>query len=117
MEQAHRTGELYWRGGDACAQLSDPEDRLTRLQEHRVELRDAFDPLMRCVRVIVLEGPAPVAEAAEAVQSAALEANRALWRVTTGVAEAHQNFTDAHGVFRRRLKRFTVAARDAMTAS
>ncbi|WP_405908650.1 hypothetical protein OG742_29965 [Streptomyces sp. NBC_00828] len=71
MEQAHITGQLYWRVGDAFVQLVDPAERLTRIQELRTELRGAFDPLMRCVRVIVLEGPAPAAEAAEALMAAA----------------------------------------------
>ncbi|MFF1679662.1 hypothetical protein ACFVYG_26975 [Streptomyces sp. NPDC058256] len=73
-------GSAVW----AYAQLDDPGDRLTRVQGFRVELRDAFDPLMCCVRVIVLEGPAPAAEAAKGVQRTAAEACRALWRVTEG---------------------------------
>ncbi|AVH58859.1 MULTISPECIES: hypothetical protein [Streptomyces] len=117
MEQAHITGELYWRVGDAYAQLSAPDGRLARIQELRVELRTAFDPLMRCVRVVLLEGPAPAAEAAVAVQGAALEANRALWRITEGDSGARERFDEAHGVFRRRLERFVEAARNAMTAS
>lgn len=96
MEQAHITGELFWRVGDAYAQLDDPDDRLTRIQGLRVELRDAFDPLMRCVRVIVLEGPAPAAEAAKGVQRNAAEACRALWRVTEGDPGARERFDEDH---------------------
>ncbi|MEU1530171.1 hypothetical protein [Streptomyces fagopyri] len=114
MEQAHLTGQLYWRVGDAYAQLDDPEDRLTRVQELRDELRGAFDPLMRAVRVVVLEGPVPAAEAATAVQQAAAQANRALWHVTRGDPGAHERFDGAHEVFRHTLERFTGTARDAM---
>ncbi|MCX5557548.1 hypothetical protein [Streptomyces sp. NBC_00038] len=117
MEQAHITGELFWRVGDAYAQLDDPDDRLTRIQGLRVELRDAFDPLMRCVRVIVLEGPAPAAEEAKGVQQTAAEACRALWRVTEGDPGAHGRFDENHRAFRHRLEEFIEAARTAMIAS
>ncbi|MFF2381765.1 hypothetical protein [Streptomyces sp. NPDC058108] len=117
MEQAHLTGELYWRVGDAYVQLDDPEARLARVQELRGELRSAFDPLLRGVRVVLLEGPAPAAEAAGDVQRAAAEANRALWRVTCGDPGAHERFDAAHEAFRRRLERFVVVARDAMGAT
>lgn len=117
MEQAHITGELYWRVGDAYVQLAAPDARLARIQELRIELRSAFDPLMRCVRVVLLEGPAPAAAAAEAVQRAASEANRALWRVTEGDPGARERFDEAHGVFRLGLERFVEVARTAMTAS
>ncbi|MHA5049345.1 hypothetical protein [Streptomyces sp. SD15] len=62
-------------------------------------------------------GPAPAAEAAEAVQRAAADANSALWRVTEGDPGARERFDEAHGVFRHRLAEFNEAARDAMTAS
>ena len=117
MEQAHVTGGLYARVGDAYAQLDDPDARLTCLRELRVELRDAFDPLMRRVRIVFLEGPAPAADAAEAVQWAAAQANRALWRITEGDLGARERFDEAHGVFRDLLERFIEAARAAMTAS
>ncbi|MCX4574836.1 hypothetical protein [Streptomyces sp. NBC_01571] len=115
MEQAHLTGQLYWRVGDAYAQLDDPDDRLTRVQELRDELRAAFDPLMRGVRVVVLEGPVRAAEAANALQQAAAQANRALWRVTCGDPGARERFDEAHAAFRHTLERFTGTARDAMS--
>ncbi|MFF1702665.1 hypothetical protein [Streptomyces sp. NPDC058252] len=127
MEQAHTVGQVYWRVGDAYVQLPDQDARLARIEELRGELRAAFDPLMRSVRVIVLEGPAPAAEAAEAVQRAAAMANRALWRVTEsapdagersdGAPGARERFDEARDVFRHSLERFTTVARDAMTAS
>ncbi|MEV6528033.1 MULTISPECIES: hypothetical protein [Streptomyces] len=116
MEQAHLTGQLYWRVGDAYTQLDDPDDRLTRVQELRDELRGAFDPLMRGVRVVVLEGPVRAAEAATALQQAAAQANRALWRVTCGDPGARERFEEAHAAFRHTLERFIGTARDAMSA-
>ena len=50
IEQAHITGELYWRLGDVYAQLTDPDEQLVRIQQLRADLRDAFDPLSRCAR-------------------------------------------------------------------
>ncbi|WP_326757492.1 hypothetical protein OHB35_01240 [Streptomyces phaeochromogenes] len=43
MEQAHVIGELYWRVGDACAQLTNQDDRLARIEETRIQLRNGFD--------------------------------------------------------------------------
>jgi hypothetical protein len=82
IEQAHITGELYWRLGDVYAQLTDPGEQLDRIQRLRADLRGAFDPLSRCARVIILEGPAPVVEAAEAVRQAAADANHFLWEIS-----------------------------------
>jgi hypothetical protein len=115
MEQAHITGELYWRVGDVYAQLTDPQAQLARIQELRTELRSAFDPLMRCVRVIVLEGPASVAEAAEGVQKAAADSNRALWIVSRSEPGAREHFDEGHQLYHRQLDRFIEAARTAMS--
>ncbi|MFC9846519.1 hypothetical protein ACFWFF_18930 [Streptomyces sp. NPDC060223] len=118
MEQAHITGQLYWRVGDAFYQLPDPADQLTRIQELRTELRSAFDPLMRCVRVIVLEGPAPAAEAAEVLLAAAAEANGALAGVSDDDnPQSRARFEETHGVFRDRLEQFIGEARTAMVAA
>jgi len=114
IEQAHITGELHWRLGDIYAQLADPHERLRRLNQLRDKLRDAFDPLTRCARTISLEGPAPVAEAAEAVRRAASDANGALWALSQGEDGATERFDEAHGTFRRELERFIEAARTAV---
>jgi hypothetical protein len=117
IEQAHVTGELYWRVGDVYAQLADTQEELAGIQELRTALRDAFDPLMRCVRVVVLEGPTPIVEAAEAVQTAAADSNRALWDISRGEPAAREHFDEAHQLFRLRLDRVIEAARAAMSAS
>ncbi|MFI6334398.1 hypothetical protein [Streptomyces sp. NPDC050535] len=117
MEHAHVIGQLYWQVGDAFYQLTDPPERLTRVQELRVELRGAYDPLMRCVRVLVLEGPAPAAEAAEAVMAAAAQSNSALARISEGEPGARELFEETHAVFRHKLERFIDEARTAMADS
>jgi hypothetical protein len=114
IEQAHITGELHWRLGDIYIQLPDRDDRLARLNQLRDDLRDAFDPLMRCARTICLEGPAPVAEAAEAARRAASDANGALWMLSLGQDGATERFDEAHRAFRVELERFIEAARTAV---
>ncbi|MGW3421586.1 hypothetical protein [Streptomyces phaeochromogenes] len=114
MEQAHGIGELYWRIGDAYAQLTNHADRLTRIEETRIQLRNGFDPLMRCVRVIVLEGPETVARAARGLQAAA-EANSALWRVAQEKPQAREHFDAMKEQFRDRLDDFIAAAHAAVS--
>ncbi|MFE5812724.1 hypothetical protein [Streptomyces sp. NPDC056479] len=115
MEQAHVTGELYWRVGDVYVQLARQADRLAGVDELRTQLRNAFDPLMRCVRVIVLEGPDPVAQAAREVLEAASEANSALARVSQDEPQARERFDEAQKRFRNRLEEFIEAARTAVS--
>ena len=117
MEQAHITGELYWRVGDAYVQLTEGEQRLARTQEPRTELRSAYEPLMRSVRVVALEGPADPADTAQFVLESAAEANRALWRVALGEPDARARFDEAQAACVRCLGRFVEAAREAMSAS
>ncbi|GAA3082767.1 hypothetical protein GCM10010449_03360 [Streptomyces rectiviolaceus] len=50
---------------------------------------------MHSVRVVVLEGPPATAEAAQGVLDAAKKANRCLWRITCGDADAHARFVEA----------------------
>lgn len=80
-------------------------------------MRDAFDPLMRCARTICLEGPAPVAEAAEAVRRAAAEANGALWMLSQDQDGATERFDQAHRAFRRELEGFIEAARTTVQST
>jgi hypothetical protein len=117
IEQAHITGELYWRLGDVYAQLTDADAQMARIQQLRVELRDEFDPLMHCARVILVEGPRPVAEAGDAVRRAASDAKAALWRVSEGQVGARARFDEAHMGFRSCLDGFIEAARAAIDGS
>jgi hypothetical protein len=114
IEQAHLVGELYWRLGDVYAQLTDPVDQLARIEQLRADLRNAFDPLSRCVRVVVLEGPPTAADAAEQVRQAATNTNRALSLISKGESDARERFDDAHRLFRADLEGFIEAARGAI---
>ncbi len=114
IEQAHITGEFYWRLGDVYAQLTDPGEQLARIQQLRADLRDAFDPLSRCTRVITLEGSAPVVEAAEAVRQAASDANHVLWEISQAERGARERFDEACRIFRVQLSNFIEAAQAAM---
>ncbi|MEU6380424.1 hypothetical protein [Streptomyces sp. NPDC046909] len=116
MEQAHVVGELYWQTAFDLDQLVDPERRATRVQDLRTELRGAFDPLMRSVRVVVLEGPVGPAESAEAVLRVVADTNRVLWRISRGEPEARAAFDEGHQEFARVLERFVETARAAMKA-
>jgi hypothetical protein len=117
MEQAHVIGELYRRVRGAFHDIAEPDRQLTRFEELRAELRDAYDPLMHGVRVVVLEGPRATAEAAQAVLDAAQQANRCLWRITSGDADARTRFVDLQEAYLRRLGQFVEVARAAMEAS
>ena len=66
------------------------------------------------VRLIVLEGPAPAAEAASAVQQAAAEANTALWQISQGKAGARDQFDTAQHDFHVRLTIFIETSRSGM---
>ncbi|MCL8017996.1 hypothetical protein [Streptomyces sp. AS02] len=117
MEHAHVIGELYRQVIDAFHQITDLDQQLTRFEELRSELREAYDPLMHSVRVVILEGPPATAEAAQGVLDAAQQGNRCLWRITCGDADAHARFDEVQGAYLRHLSRFVEAARVAMEAS
>jgi hypothetical protein len=114
MEHAHTTGELHFRLDDVYAQVTDPQEQLARVDKLRADLRDAFDPLMRAGRVIVLEGPAPVVQDAQAVEQAASDANSALWKIAQAESGATDRFYAAHQVFRRQLEAFIRSASGAL---
>ncbi|MFE0180873.1 hypothetical protein [Streptomyces olivaceus] len=117
MGHAHIVGELYRMALDAFHQITDPGHQLTRFEELRSELREAYDPLMHSVRIVVLEGPSATAEAARAVLSAARETNGCLWRITCDDADARARFFEVQGAYLQCLGRFVDAARAAMEAS
>jgi hypothetical protein len=117
IEQAHMTGEFYWRLGDVYAQLTDPGEQLARIQQLRADLRNAYDPLSRCARVILLEGPAPVVDAAEAVKQAASNANHVLWELSQAETGARERFDEAYQVFCAQLSQFIEVAQEAVADS
>ncbi|MFG2950475.1 hypothetical protein [Streptomyces adustus] len=117
MERAHVTGELYRRVFDALRETSDPGQQLTRFEELRLELREAYAPLMHSVRVVVLEGPSETAVAAQAVLDAALKANRCLWRISRGDAAERARFDEVRESYLQLQERFVESARAAMAAS
>lgn len=115
IEQAHITGELYFRLGDVYAQVTDPDEQLARIQQLRIDLRNAFDPLMRAARVVLLEGPPPAAATAEAVRKAASDVNTVLWKISLGEDGARGRFDAAHQIFRMEVDKFIESAQTAMT--
>ncbi|MFE0146237.1 hypothetical protein ACFWY5_03805 [Nonomuraea sp. NPDC059007] len=111
LEQAHITGELYYRLGDIYIQVTQQQEQLVRIQDLRTALRNAYDPLARCARVVLLEGPEVIAERVEAVKRAATDANGALWFIAQEAPEARSRFDNAHQAFRDQLQSFIETAR------
>ncbi len=89
---------------------------MRRIEELRGELRVAFDPLMRCIRLAILEGPTSVAEAAEALSKSVITANRALHPLERSGEGAQAAYESAEAEFHRQLERFTASAREALTS-
>ncbi|MFG1966073.1 hypothetical protein [Nonomuraea sp. NPDC049028] len=111
LEQAHITGELYYRLGDVYIQLTQQDKQLEKIQDLRTALRDAYDPLARCARVVLLEGPEAIAAKADAVIQATTDANGVLWHIAQGAPEGRSRFDSAHQAFRDRLESFIETAR------
>jgi hypothetical protein len=114
IEQAHLTGELHWQVGDVYAQIHDGDEQLKRIDDLRTELRAAFGLLQRCLRLILLEGPAPVAREAESLLEAAQQVNRRLYDISQGIDATPERFWAAHEEDRLRLTTFITAARYAV---
>ncbi|MEV1248443.1 hypothetical protein [Nonomuraea sp. NPDC049750] len=114
LEQAHITGEFYYRLGDVYVQLTQPDEQLEKIDLLRTALRDAYDPLARCARVVLLEGPEAIAAKAEGVKMAVTDANGALWHIAQGTPRSH--FDNAHQVFRDRLQSFLETARATISS-
>ncbi|MCX5438743.1 hypothetical protein [Streptomyces sp. NBC_00063] len=108
---------MYWKVSDAFLEIPDTQQQLARLGELRLELREAYALLMQSVRVVVLEGPAATADAAQAVQDAALKVNQCLWHIIRGDADARARFDDLQATYRQCQGRFVERARAATEAS
>ncbi|MET7648009.1 hypothetical protein ABZS83_31150 [Streptomyces sp. NPDC005426] len=114
IEHAHETAERHFQVKGA---LAGPDEQLVqRIKELRGELRVAFDPLMRCIRLAILEGPTRVAEAAEALSESVITANRALHPLEEPGEGALAAYGLAEGEFHRRLDKFTASAREALSS-
>ncbi|QNP72832.1 hypothetical protein IAG44_27640 [Streptomyces roseirectus] len=114
MRRSHEMSELYWKVGEVRYEPTDPASFLTRIQQLRVEAREAYDPLMHSVRVIALEGPDRLAELAKAVLAAAALTNGSLAEVHRSGAGAFARFDAAMEAYGLSLAAFVEAARDAM---
>jgi hypothetical protein len=117
MGRAHDMSELYRMVMDAFHQISDPDQQVTRFEELRSELRNAYDPLIHSAHVVVLEGPSATADVAQGLLDEAQKVNRCLWRITCGDEDARARFIDAQTAYLRCLGHFVEAARAAMEAS
>lgn len=114
IQRAHVTAELHFQ---VKGVLTGPDGQLVqRIKELRGELRVAFDPLMRCIRLAILEGPARVAEAAEALTKSVITANRALHALEESGEGAQAAYELAEAEFHRRLEKFTASAREALSS-
>ncbi|MER6914624.1 hypothetical protein ABT354_23370 [Streptomyces sp. NPDC000594] len=114
IQRAHETAELYFQ---VKGVLAATDDQMTqRIGQLRGELRVAFDPLRRCIRLAVLEGPTSVAEAAEALGTSVVAANRALHPLERSDQGAQVVYELAEAEFYRWLEKFTTAAREALAS-
>ncbi|MEW9531378.1 hypothetical protein [Microbispora sp. NPDC049125] len=119
MRQAGVTEELYFRLDDVLFPPGriDQADVDAHVKRTRDALRDAFEPLKHGTRVVVLEGPAGVAECAEAVLRAAFSGNRRLYDLANGghnPNEARARFVGARDDYRMRVRDFAAAASASM---
>ncbi|MBT2508037.1 hypothetical protein J7I98_19530 [Streptomyces sp. ISL-98] len=113
IEQAQRMGELYWKVTDAD-QIRDTDARAAALKDLRGRLRDEYASLRHRVWVVDLEGPAPVAEAADALRRATSDNYRALEAMIAGQPDAAQRFNDCYAPFWQSVMGFVDIARDAL---
>ncbi|MGC9472602.1 hypothetical protein ACP4I1_00370 [Streptomyces sp. WG4] len=114
IEHAHETAELHFR---VKGVLAGPDEHLIQhIERLRGELRVAFDPLMRCIRLTVLEGPTRVTEAAEELSKSVIAANRALHPLVQSGEGAQSAYELAEAEFRRQLEAFTISAREALSS-
>ncbi|OMI88202.1 hypothetical protein BSZ07_19505 [Streptomyces sp. M1013] len=114
IERAHETAELHFQV-KGILKGSD-EHLLQHVERLRGELRTAFDPLMRCIRLVVLEGPTPVAEAADELRQSVITANRALHPLEQSDEGAQPAYELAEAEFHRRLDVFTATARETLSS-
>ncbi|MFC4907447.1 hypothetical protein [Actinomadura gamaensis] len=115
IDHAHGTGQRYFEVHGLRITAPESERYAAELERLRDELRSAYDPLMRCVRVAELEGPPAVAEQAQALLEAVYETNRSLFHLARNDTDgARDRFTDARNRFHQCSEGFIAAAQKAI---
>jgi cell division inhibitor SulA len=114
IERAHEVAELHFQVKGVLT-LHD-EQQTPEVERLRDELRAAFEPLMRCVRLTSLEGPVTVAEAVEALLASVSAANGSLHSLKEADKAARVAYELAEAEFRRQLEHFTATAREALAS-
>ncbi|MFD5027221.1 hypothetical protein [Streptomyces sp. NPDC058373] len=111
----HGLSEVFWRveEADAAAAGRSRTDILTQMG---TAARTALNEVTRGSREVVLEGPAPVADAAQALRHAALTTTGLLGRLTTGGEDERARYDAAYQEFRSQHLAFLELARVALEA-
>ncbi|GAA2452957.1 hypothetical protein GCM10010405_40970 [Streptomyces macrosporus] len=117
VEQAHRMAELYWKVS-AASRVEDAAERAAAWSALYERERDEYAGIRRCVRVVDLEGPPEVAEAAEALKREVGSFHRPFTTMVEGdgsaVEEAVAEFDGRYRPFWAALNRFVDTAREAL---
>ncbi len=109
----HGLSEVCWRLEEADAAPEGPP-RATVLAQMQTAARAALNDVTRASREVVLEGPAPVAEAAQTLRRAAITTNHLLGRLVTGDGEDRGPYDAAYRDLREEHVRFLELARAAL---
>ncbi|MDT0441491.1 hypothetical protein [Streptomyces johnsoniae] len=111
---AHGLSEVFWRIEEADA-VPPGEPRAAVLAQLRTDGRAALNEVTRASREVVLEGPAPVAGAAQTLRLRAITTSRLLTRLATGDEDAERaRFDAAYRDFREEHLTFLELARAAL---
>ncbi|GAA3811606.1 hypothetical protein ACFS5L_32250 [Streptomyces phyllanthi] len=113
IEQAQRMGELYWKVTDLRSGAGT-EAYEAHLVELRERLRDEYGKLRHCVWIVSLEGPVPVADAADVLRHATTPPYRAMQAMIEGDPDAADRFEACYDPFWKSLVAFGVAAREVL---
>jgi hypothetical protein len=115
IDKAVAIGELYWKIPEA-ARTADPDDRRTELLRLREQIRDVYAALLRCVQVVVLEGPDDVAEAAAALDKATPSTARLMRAMADGDTAAEEQLTEETRAYWPAMTEFIERASKAVRA-
>ncbi|RKN03666.1 hypothetical protein [Streptomyces radicis] len=108
----HGLSEVFWRIEEADA-APEGEARAAVVAHLSAAARAALNDVTRASREVLLEGPTPVAEAAQTLRRAAITANRALDRLGTE-GDERARYDAAYRDFREEHLRFLERARAAL---